>query len=143
MRVQIGPVSSGGASMWVAYARTVLAQAIAHPGQRAAGIPPAALQNFEAFLDEWDTIASRDMEFCWSTEIEAERVEYLAHTWFGIAAELSNEAEKRGFPMSPPEGEEFYQALVTAILTALEHEGRSTTEFAEQLRDEWPGLKTD
>ena len=75
--------------------------------------------------------------------VDPERVEYLAHVWFQLAERLASEAEARGFPLSPPEGEEFYQALVSAILDALAYEGRSLLEFSEQLRGEWPGLKGD
>ena len=143
MRVQVGPVPSGSVTIWVAYARTVLAQAIAHPGQRGATLPDEAIAGFEAFLDEWDDLAKGDTDFIWVAEVEAERVEFLAHAWFGLAAQLAGEAQGRGFPLSPPEGEEFYQSLVAALLDALAYEGRSMMEFSEQLRDEWPGLKPD
>lgn len=142
MRVQVGPLASGSVTIWVAYARTVLAQALAHPGSHAP-LAAEAIDAFEDFLDLWDDAARDTTEFVWSTEVDPERVEYLAHVWFRLAAELADEAEARGFPLSPPEGDEFYQALVSAVLDALAHEGRSTFEFAEQLREEWPGLKAD
>ena len=31
MRVQVGPLPSGGVGIWIAYARTVVAQMITHP----------------------------------------------------------------------------------------------------------------
>jgi hypothetical protein len=142
MRVQVGPVPSGSVLIWVAYARTVLAQSLAHPGAHPP-MPSEAIDAFESFLDEWDDVAGQGTEFVWIADVDPERVEYLAHVWFQVAARLASEAEVRGFPLSPPEGEEFYQALVSAILDALAYEGRSLFEFSEQLREQWPGLKGD
>jgi hypothetical protein len=143
MRVQVGPVASGSVTMWVAYARTVLAQAISRHDADLGRIPLEALDGFERFLDTWDDLADRDTEFLWIADVDPEQIEYLAHTWFGLARALANQAERRGFPVSPPEGDEFYQALLHALLDGLAQEGRSLAEFAEQLRDEWPGLKED
>jgi hypothetical protein len=143
MRVQIGPVPSGSVTMWVAYARTVLAEAITRPRKHAVRISPEAIEGFESFLDQWDDHARTDEEFLWVAEVNPEQVEYLAHAWFTIAAALAEEADARGFPLAPSEGEAFYQALVTAVLDALAHEGRSLLEFSEQLRTDWPGLKSD
>jgi len=142
MHVQVGPLPSGSVTIWVAYARTVLAQSLAHPGAHAP-LAVEAIDAFEEFLDEWDEEASMGTEFLWSAEVDPERVEYLAHVWFRLAAQLAAEAEIRGFPLSPPEGDEFYQALVATVLDALAYEGRSTLEFSEQLREQWPGLKPD
>jgi len=138
----VGPLPSGSVTLWVAYARTVLAQALAHPGSHAA-LADEAITAFEQFLDAWDEQAEHGTEFHWSAEVDPERIEYLVHLWFRLAAQLAVDAESRGFPMSPPEGEEFYQALVTAVLAALTSEGRSTLEFSEQLREQWPGLKRE
>ena len=143
MRVQVGPVASGSVTMWVAYARTVLAQAISRRDANLGTIPAEAINGFEHYLDTWADLAERDPEFVWVADVDAEQIEFLAHTWFGLARALANQAEKRGFPVSPPEGEEFYQGLVHALLDGLAHEGRSLAEFSEQLRDEWPGLKED
>jgi len=140
MRVQVGPVPSGSVTIWVAYARTVLAQSLAHPGVHAP-LAIEAIDAFEDFLDAWDEAAQVGTEFTWTADVDPERVEYLAHVWFRLAAQLAAEAESRGFPLSPPEGEPFYQSLVAAVLDALAYEGRSMLEFSEQLREQWPGLK--
>ncbi len=142
MRVHVGPVPSGSVIIWIAYARTVLAQSLAHPGTHAP-LPTEAVDAFEGFLDRWEDTASVGTEFVWTADVDPERVEYLAHVWFQLAARLASEAEARGFPLAPPEGEEFYQALVRALLDALAQEGRSLLEFSEQLREDWPGLKDD
>lgn len=143
MRVQVGPLPSGGVGMWIAYARTVIAQVLAHPNQLGTALSPDVVEAFEQYLDQWDDVAARGPEFLWTTEIEPERVEFLGRAFFTIADGLARAAQERGYPISPPEGEGFYQALVKAFLDALAQEGRSRLEFSEQLRDEWPGLKPD
>src|SRR4051794_17526809 len=142
MLVEVGPVPSGSVTIWVAYARTVLAQALAHLGSDAP-LAEGAIEAFESFLDVWEDVAAQREVFHWSADVDAERVEYLTHVWFRLAARLAGEAEQRGYPLAPPEGEPFYQALVAAILDALAYEGRSLAEFSEQLREDWPGLKGD
>jgi hypothetical protein len=143
MRVQIGPLPSGGVSIWIAYARTVIGQALVHPDQLGVHLEPDVIEAFDGYLAEWDDVASAGTEFLWVTEVEPDRVEFLGRAFLAIAESLAQAAEKRGYPISPTEGEEFYQALVKAFLDALAHEGRSRLEFSEQVRDEWPGLKPD
>lgn len=139
MRVHLGPVSSSSVRMWVAYARTVLAQALSQ-----ADAPPIGdevVRNFEWYLDAWDDAAARQDEVVWVGEIAAEQLEFLAHAFYRLTAVLAEEADQRGYPISPPEGEEFYQALVRAIIEALEHEDDARAAFSEQLRADWPGYK--
>jgi hypothetical protein len=143
MRVQVGPVTSGSVTLWVAYARTVLAQALSGSDPAVPAPAPEAVEAFERYLNTWEAIAERDTEFLWVADVDAEEIEFLAHVWFGMATALAERASKRGFPLSPPEGDEFYQALLRALLDGLAHEGRSLLEFSEQLRDAWPGLKED
>jgi hypothetical protein len=144
VRVQIGPIPSGGVSIWIAYARTVIGQALVHPDQLGVHLDPDVIEAFDAYLAEWDelAIASPD-EFLWATEVEPERVEFLGQAFLAVAESLSRAAEERGYPISPTEGEEFYQALVKGFLDALAQEGRARLEFSEQVRDRWPGLKPD
>ncbi len=141
MRVQIGPVDSGSVTMWVAYARTVLGHALARPADPRIPVAPEAIEGFERFLDQWQARAEQDTTFVWIADVDADEVEFLTHAWFGIAGALANEADQRGFPRAPSEGEQFYQSLVNGVLDALNAEDRSRQEFSEQLRDQWPGLK--
>ena len=143
MRVQIGPLPSGGVGMWIAYARTVIGQVLAHPDQLGTTLSPDVVERFESYLDQWDEVAAAGPEFLWVTDVEPEQVEFLGKAFFSIAEALARAAEVRGYPISPPEGEPFYQALVKGFLDSLAHEGRSRLEFSEQLRDEWPGLKPE
>ena len=129
--------------MWIAYARTVIGQQLAHPGHMGVTLSDEIAEMFESYLDEWEAVAESSPEFLWVTEVDPERVEFLGRAFFTIADGLARAAEDRGYPISPPEGDEFYQALVTGFLSALADEGRSRAEFSEQLRDDWPGLKPD
>ena len=141
MLVRVGPVSSGSVTLWVAYARTVLGQATVRPGEHA--VPDELIEGFEAYLDEWELAAAGGSEVVWEHDLDPEHVRYLAHAFHRIAVGLAAEAERRGYPISPPEGDEFYQALVSALLDALERDSEPMREFAADLRTTWPGLKPD
>ena len=143
MHVQVGPIPSGGVNIWIAYARTVIGQALVHPDQLYERLDPDVIEAFDEYLAEWEQRASASAEFLWVTDVEPERVEFLGRAFLAIAESLARAAEQRGYPISPVEGEEFYQALVKGFLDALAHEGRSRLEFSEQVRDQWPGLKPD
>ena len=141
MRVQIGPIPSGGVDLWIAYARTVIGQVLGHPEHMGLHLDPDAIEAFDHYLIEWEELANANTELLWITDVEPERVEFLGQAFLAIADSLANEAEERGYPISPTEGNEFYQALVNGFLEALAREGRAELEFSEQVRDQWPGLK--
>lgn len=139
MRVHLGPVASSSTRMWVAYARTVLAQSLSRdPG---ASLPEEVVRSFEGYLDQWEAAAADGDELVWEGDVAAEELEFLAHSFYRLTSALAEEAGRRGYPISPPEGEEFYQALVRAVIEALELEDPATAAFSEQLRNDWPGFK--
>ena len=104
---------------------------------------PEVVELFEAYLDDWERTAGAGVVFEWEAEVPADEITSLGATWFLIASHLAEVAEKRGYPISPPEGEEFYRALITAFLEGLEREGGTYAAMAEELRAEWPGLKIE
>jgi hypothetical protein len=142
VRVQVGPLSSGAVISWVSYARDVLARG---PGDDRAGPPldADAVIVFEQFLDDWENRATRDDEFLWVADVDPDQARYLSHTFFSLVSELAREADRRGFPLAPPEADEFYRALVTAFLDALAQEGGDSSAFADELRESWPGFKPE
>ena len=142
MRVRVGPLPSAGVGLWIAYARTVISRTLVRPGDLGVEIATDDLEAFERYLEQWERAAVA-IEFDWEAELDPDEVVRLGTTWLALAGVLSDEAEHRGYPMSPPEGEEFYQALIAGFLLALEHEGGDYAAVACQLRDEWPGLKPD
>jgi hypothetical protein len=116
---------------------------LAHPEQLGVRLEPDVIEAFDVYLVEWEDLAATESEFLWVTEVEPERVEFLGQAFLTVAESLARAAEQRGYPISPVEGEEFYQALVKGFLDALAHEGRSRLEYSEQVRDQWPGLKPE
>jgi hypothetical protein len=140
--VHVGPVESGSVVLWVAYARTVLAQTMSSPERRGT-LDASLIEGFEALLDEWEGLAEGSGPFVWSVEVDAEQAEYLAHGFYTLVSRLAADAEQRGYPISPPEGDAFYHALVTGLLDALVEAGGSHAEYGEHLRSNWPGYKPD
>jgi hypothetical protein len=143
MQVHVGPTPSGGAKLWIAYARSVLAQATTGqlPGNPV--VPNDVLGRFEHFLDEWTRVADKAPDFHWSADIDPEEIEFLAHLFLNLVQGLADEAERRGFPLAPSESDEFYRALVTGFLDALAQAGGSHMAFAHDLQESWPGFKPE
>jgi hypothetical protein len=141
--VEIGPVQSTSVTAWVGYARKALDEVVGEPGSDGVWIPDDTIATFVSYLDQWETAATGVDELHWAADIPADEAEYLSHAFFRIASNLANRADERGSSMAPPESEEFYRALVTAFLTALDEEGSGSAEFSEHLRSFWPGLEKD
>jgi hypothetical protein len=139
MEVRIGPVSCGSARAWVAFAREVLG----HEGAaaEATGMPDDVVARFLAYLDAWDDEAGHGDPFIWTGEVDPEQLEYLAHSFLRIVDHLVEAAGRPENTGMPEEGDEFYQALVSSIIDNLSRQGRAESEFSEQLRDRWPGLR--
>jgi len=123
--------------MWIPYARTVLARSVGGEGPP---IPEDVVLAFEEHLNAWED-AAQGSTLIWSGRIEPEVLRSLALAFRDIAGDLAAQAERRGYPISPPEGEAFYQALVKAVVDALEEEDGATKDLSDRLRSEWPGLK--
>jgi hypothetical protein len=143
MRVQVGPLPSAGVGLWIAYARTVVTRVVVHPEELAGRVRPATIEAFEAYLDQWDRAAAAGPTFVWTTEIGPDELRSLGIAFLEIADHLAQAATRRGYPIAPAEGDEFYRALVTGFLDALSREGDESRELAEALRASWPGLKPD
>lgn len=122
MRVEVGPVPSDSAVMWLAFARTILAQVITDPTAYGVDISPGELSAFEAYLDEWELIANQDVEFHWVADVDADKVRALAATWLKLADGMGRAAEARGYELQPREGKPFTEALALAVMTALADE---------------------
>jgi hypothetical protein len=142
MRVRVGPLPSAGVGLWIAYARTVIGRTLVRPDELGVAISLDDLEAFEGYLEQWER-ASMAPEFDWEADLDPDEVVRLGATWMALAGVLAEEAEQRGYPMSPPESDEFYQALIGSFLVALEQEGSDYATVARQLRDDWPGLKPD
>jgi hypothetical protein len=143
MRVRVGPLPSAGAGLWIAYARTVVGRVVVRPDELGVALPPDAIETMDAFLDEWEVAAADGPTFVWETDIAPDELMVLGGAWLDIATALARNAEARGYPISPSEGEAFYQALVSGFLDGLDAAGGEYAELAVRLRTDWPGLKTE
>jgi hypothetical protein len=139
VRIEVGPVPSESARVWIAYAREVLATRRAHDAET---LPEDLVAGFDGYLTQWEK-AARGAELRWESEVDPELVEYLVHGFYRVATRLAEESERRGGRVSPPEGDAFYRALVHALLDAMSAEGAAAAEFADQLREFWPGLEDE
>jgi len=139
MRVVIGPVSADSAAAWIGFAREVVADLDAlAPGECFS--TPEVRGIFDRYLGEWAAAVARsDGKFVWESDIPAEQVEYHVHAFHQAAAMLARHEEQTGERQSPAEGDEFYLALLTSVLGALEAEGPSSAAFAQHLGQFWPG----
>lgn len=140
VEVRIGPVPAASAVAWVGYARGVLAGAT-NRDDPLPGVEPDSVEEFSAYLDTWEAEAAGGDPLIWSGALEPERLEYLTHCFLRIVDHLSASASARGSVEAPPEGEAFYQALVSGIINALAAEGDSAGAYSEDLRSRWPGLR--
>lgn len=141
MEIHLGPVSSDSVTQWVAFATGVLTP---ESSDGLPGVDPEAVTEFLGYLETWDRHA-RDNPgtFVWVGSVDPERLEYLAHSFARIVDHLAAVASHHGRVLAPPEGDDFYQTLVRTIIEALQLEGDAASEFSEQLRDNWPGLRRD
>lgn len=112
-------MSSASVLMWITYARTVMGRLVARPGDLGVHLTRKEIDAFEYYLNEWEDTASADPVFHWRGEAPADEVRGLMDTWIRMADGLSEEERRRGFALQPPEGQEFNNALIIAVLTAL------------------------
>ena len=137
--MHVGPVSSASALTWIGYARSVLDRAGDVVG--GAAVPAEVVQRFTDLLDAWQSAAEHGEAFSWEADVDPDELEFLAHAFLRVAEALADEAEVRGSEAAPAGADEFYQALVSGVVGALEGADRARAEFAEQLRQSWPGLQ--
>jgi hypothetical protein len=139
MRVVIGPVDARSARAWLGYADRVLDElgALA-PGDCVAA--PETVANLRGFVDAWWREADGE-KFFWEDDIPAEQVEYSMHAFQRVVDVLARRAEVHG-RAAPPEGDDFYLALLHGVLAALQGESASSAAFAKHLAEFWPGWAT-
>lgn len=136
MRVVVGPVSSRSAREWLAHARHVVDQLeVVAPGE--CFTAPEVRSAFDGYLREWSSAAVSGEPFLWERDLPAEEVEYHLHAFHQLAAKLQQDG-RRGLPEGPPEGREFYAAVLRGALSALEAENPSSAAFARHLGEFWP-----
>ena len=136
MRVVIGPVSVASATAWLDYADGVIDE-LSAMAPAECFTTPEVLAVFRGYVTSWRAEAV-GTSMVWERDIPAEQVEYHVHAFQRVAEVLAARAEQQG-SAAPPEGEDFYLALLSGVLSALEAEGPSSAAFAKHLSEFWPG----
>lgn len=136
MRVVIGPVSVASANAWLDYADGVLDE-LAAMAPEECFTTPEVIEVFRAYVASWREAAVGTV-MVWERDIPPEQVEYDVHAFQKVAEVLARRAEEHG-RASPPEGEDFYGALLQGVLAALDAEGPSSAAYARHLSEFWPG----
>lgn len=131
VEVVVGPVNAASMAAFVDFGRRLL-----HSAGPGADVPSDAASSFDAYLDEWDTLAAQGGDVTWIAEADAEVAEYLVYAFYRVAKDVTDEA---GRSLVPEPAAPFYWLLVEALLDALADEGGSRAEFASHLREFWPG----
>ena len=138
MRVVVGPVSAQSANAWLAYARGVVDE-LDHLAPDQCFSTPEVRAIFDDYVSDWETTAAAGGTFTWQRDVAAEQAEYHVHAFHQVATMLERREQESGRHHAPPEGEEFYRALLTGVLAALEAESAASSEFAQHLLQFWPG----
>jgi hypothetical protein len=120
VRIELGPLPSSGARLWIAYARTALAEMLASRQPDLAQIDPAALEMLEAVLDDWDLSAAQAGELQWQVDLPEKALWRLTGAWALLVEQLAAQEERRGYEIAPPEGEGFVEAASAAMQGAIE-----------------------
>jgi len=140
MRVVIGPVDARSAVAWLGYADRVLDELeTMAPGECFSA--PETVAILRDFVSRWRRAARRDRMFLWDDEVPAERIEFAMHAFQRVVDLLAQRAAVHG-RAAPPEGDEFYLALLQGVLGALQAESASSAAFADHLAEFWPGWAT-
>lgn len=133
----MGPVPSESVIAFVTQARKQLAD-VDHAAVLSNALTPDLVAAFEGYLDDWDRAAHEGDETHWSTEVDSDYLEFAVNGLFQIVRYLDEVGDLSIGPDDPRLP--FYRALVSGLLHALEAEDEPSLEYAEQLRDHWPGL---
>jgi hypothetical protein len=136
-RISVGPVPSASAMAFVSMARKQLAD-VDQASVLGQALTPDLVEAFEGFLDEWDRAAHAAPDMQWSLDVEPDYLEFAVNGLFQIVRYLDEQGDL-GIDADDPRLP-FYRALVSGLLHALECGDSRNCEYAEQLRDFWPGL---
>jgi hypothetical protein len=140
MRVVIGPVDARSAAAWLGYADRVLDElGTLAPGECFS--TPETVAILRDFVARWRTALGDDRLFLWDDDVPAERIEFAMHAFQRVVDVLARRAEVHG-RTAPPEGDDFYLAVLQGVLSAMQAESGSSAAYADHLAEFWPGWAT-
>ena len=136
IQIRVCEVPSASVLAFVSFARWSLREATEQGGVE---LSPSVVEMIVRYLDEWEEQAGGGEVVAVSSELEVAELEYLSHAFLQVSTWATEQADERGYDVSPPKADEFYAALSDAVIAALEFAGESSaTEFATVLRNNWP-----
>jgi hypothetical protein len=139
MRVVIGPVDARSARAWLGYADRVLDELGGLAPDDCASAPET-IAHLRGFVEAWQREADGE-KFLWEAELPAEQVEFSMHAFQRVTEVLVRRAEVHG-RSAPPEGDDFYLAVLQGVLCGLQAESDASASYAAHLREFWPGWAT-
>ena len=136
--ISIGPVAATSAVAWLAYATEVLDRIRAStPGTYA--VPPGVFAAISAYAAMWTESVTTSETFVWTGQEDSNVLRAIAHHWFALAQQLTQEDLAVGQTDAPAAGEPFYDALISGMLVALTVGADSALEGeAIALQRSWP-----
>lgn len=135
MHLELGPLPSRSARLWVENARVALA------GVRRAGnalpvtLPSDIEATFVDYLDEWDALAASGDPFVWSADVDDDHASHLIVYFFGLLSLDDQLWAEHGLPFTPEGAEPFIRALSEAVVAGLD---AAKSELAPPIQASWP-----
>ena len=133
--IDLGPLPATAVRIWVSNARSFVDALRAGAGKPEVELPDDVVDSFASYLDEWGQAANA-ATFTWSGSAPVDLVRRLSAYWVFLAGVASDRAEELGLPTGVPGGEEFSDALLSALSVALEP--AADDDFGDKLREAFP-----
>ena len=139
MRIEIGPVAAGAARAWTEHLLGNLEVVHARRGELPFQFPIEAANAFSALLTQWHAAAvdAGAGDFRWSADMDTDEVRWLLRYWANLDSLPPDLVARLGIEWSPPEARPFFDALVTAVVSAFSAEGL-VDPFADLLAQQTP-----
>jgi CheY-like chemotaxis protein len=139
VEIQVGPVSSEVARLWVANTQRLLAAVETHPEALDWEVPVAVLAVYHRLLDEWEAVAQDTDSFLWVGRTRAAELHQVVEEWARLDSMDDATLAKLGCAWSSPEARPFFDALTARVVGALARHAE-TRRLAERLVDGgWTG----
>lgn len=138
VEVSIGPVASSSALVWAATARKTIRAIREH---HELGVPADIADGFESYVDQWVAAAEQGPTMQWSARIDRPRVRRLSAYWLMLVTHARERPGHFGIEPAPPEAEEFFVALATAMAAAIgDSDEDEPDDYAELFEENIPAF---
>lgn len=135
--IQLGPVPSSAARVWIRNTSAIVQAVRDHKDELGIDVPDEVTDLFLRYLAEWLDVAEAHDEFYWAAAADVRNARRLIEYWAAIDALTDEQMARLGVTWSPPEGEQFFVALTTAVLEALARHDSTDDLVAMLRRQRW------